>query len=271
MSKKYYWLKLKDDFFNKKEIKRLRKMAGGDTYTIIYLKMLLLSLKEDGNLFFDGIGDSFGDELALELDEDLDDVKMTLAYLESKGLLEINSEKEYHLNELPHLVGSESESAQRMRRHRLNKVVEIEAPSHCDAIVTNSDIEIEKELELETEKEKENIPYVEIVDYLNSASKKSFKSGTKASQTFIKARWKEGHRLDDFKKVIDTKCSEWMNTEQEQYLRPQTLFGTKFESYLNQKPKLSNGHYKPFESKEWEKNGTDTGRTAKEYADGINF
>lgn len=51
MAKRYYWLKLPDGFFRQKAIKKLRKIAGGDTYTIIYLKMLLVAMKQDGKLF----------------------------------------------------------------------------------------------------------------------------------------------------------------------------------------------------------------------------
>ena len=58
-SKRYYWLKLKDDFFTQKEIKKLRRIAGGDTFTIIYLKLQLLSLKNDGKLVFEGVEDDF--------------------------------------------------------------------------------------------------------------------------------------------------------------------------------------------------------------------
>ena len=75
MAKKYYWLRLKDDWFNSKVIKKLRKIAGGDTYTIIYLKMQLLSLKNEGKLYYEGVEDSFEEELALDLDEDIDNVR----------------------------------------------------------------------------------------------------------------------------------------------------------------------------------------------------
>lgn len=84
---------------------------------------------------------------------------------------------------------------------------------------------------------KDIIPYSEIINYLNEKADKSYRTSTKKTQTLIKARWNEGFRLDDFKKVIDTKVSQWkhdpkMNT----YLRPETLFGTKFEGYLNEQP-----------------------------------
>ncbi len=79
--KRYYWLKLKDDFFTQKAIKKLRKIAGGDTFTIIYLKMMLLAMKSDGKLYFEGIENNFYEELALELDEDEANVNLTVNYL----------------------------------------------------------------------------------------------------------------------------------------------------------------------------------------------
>lgn len=89
MTKRYYWLKLKNDFFRSKEMKKLRRIAGGDTYTIIYLKMLLLSLNDQGKLYFDGVEDTFVEELALEIDEDEDNVKVAVAFLLKVGLMEI--------------------------------------------------------------------------------------------------------------------------------------------------------------------------------------
>ena len=121
--KKYYWLKLKDDFFRQKEIKKLRKIAGGDTYTIIYLKLQLLSLQNEGKLLYEGIEDDFAEELALELDEDVDNLKITLSYLEKHGMLEIINNDEYLLPETVKSIGSETKSAERMRRMRKKKDV----------------------------------------------------------------------------------------------------------------------------------------------------
>lgn len=93
-----------------------------------------------------------------------------------------------------------------------------------------------------------SIPYQEIVEYLNKQTGKKFKYKSKATQRLIKARWNEGFKLDDFKKVIDNKCLDWLRDEKmSEYLRPATLFGTKFESYLNQKIKQP----KQQEEKEW--------------------
>lgn len=152
MGKRYYWLKLPDDFFRQKPIKKLRKIAGGDTYTIIYLKMLLISLKNEGKLFFDGVEENFTEEIALELDEEEENVKVTIQFLMAQGLLQLIDESEYELTECSRMVGSESASAERMRRLRDKKA------SQCDIGVTQqlhlSDVE--KEIEIEKDKEIEN-------------------------------------------------------------------------------------------------------------------
>ena len=80
------------------------------------------------------------------------------------------------------------------------------------------------------------IPYEEIVQYLNQKTGKNFKSTSKATQRHIKARFTDGFVLDDFKQVIDNKCGDWLrDRKMKEYLRPETLFGAQFESYLNSK------------------------------------
>ncbi|UBH21601.1 conserved phage C-terminal domain-containing protein [Macrococcus armenti] len=83
-------------------------------------------------------------------------------------------------------------------------------------------------------KNEKNEKNKDIVAYLNLKAGKEFKHTTKKTQSFINARLEEGFTIDDFKKVIDIKCSEWKNSDMNKYLRPETLFSTKFESYLNQ-------------------------------------
>ncbi|EZP77589.1 primosome, DnaD subunit [Parageobacillus genomosp. 1] len=92
-----------------------------------------------------------------------------------------------------------------------------------------------------------SIPYREIVDYLNKKAGTSYRHTSKKTQQLIRARWNEGFRLDDFKTVIDKKVAEWLNDpKMNKYLRPETLFGTKFESYLNQKGGVKNGASNPY-------------------------
>lgn len=84
--------------------------------------------------------------------------------------------------------------------------------------------------------QEKNIPYRDIVGYLNEKAGTSFKYTSRATREKIRARWMEGHRLDDFKRVIDNKVSSWKDTEYAKYLRPITLFSSsKFEGYLNEK------------------------------------
>ena len=73
-----------------------------------------------------------------------------------------------------------------------------------------------------------------IINYLNKKASTNYKASTKNTQSFINARIKEGYTVEDFKKVIDSKSKDWLNTEFDKYLRPSTLFGTKFENYLNE-------------------------------------
>jgi len=81
----------------------------------------------------------------------------------------------------------------------------------------------------------DNIPYTEIIDYLNEKSGSKYRN-IKNTRDHIKARFNEGFTKEDFFKVIDNKVSSWTGSEFEKFIRPQTLFSPKFESYLNEKP-----------------------------------
>lgn len=100
--------------------------------------------------------------------------------------------------------------------------------------ITNHNSYLGKDKGVIGEEEK---PFKEIVEYLNKRTGASYKHTTTSTRQKISARLNEGYNLDDFIVVIDKKCVEWMNTDMQKYLRPETLFGTKFESYLNQKAK----------------------------------
>lgn len=178
--KRYYWFRLKEDFFQDKRIKRIRQMAGGDTYTIIFLKMQLKALRTDGYLYFDNVLDDFVEELALDIDESPDNVRFTIEYLLRVGLLEICPDgKTYYLTELEQLIGSETATAQRVRDYRARRKQEAEALQcntdetkllQCNTDVTetlqcNTDVtdvkrlcyaekEIEKEIDIDIDKEK---------------------------------------------------------------------------------------------------------------------
>ena len=203
--KRYYWLKLQDGFFDSKRIKKLRKLAGGDTYTIIYLKMQLLAMKSGGVLVYTGLEPTFAEELALDLDEAPDNVAVTVNYLLSCGLLETNDDREYFVPYAVLNTGSESASTQRVRDHRARKVL------HCNADETEvkrignveKEIEIEKEIERDKEKEK-RVNYQLIADMYNETcvSFPRLKSLSESRKKAIKARLKT-YSEEDFKTLFE--------------------------------------------------------------------
>lgn len=171
-NKRYYWLKLKEDFFTDIRMRRLRKISAGGTYTIIYLKLLLLSLRDEGKLYFEKVDETFAKELSLVIDETEDDIMITLQYLERVGLIEVIAEDEYFLTELPALIGSETDWASKKRKYRgqRKELTGRTMSSNClpnvrqeieKEIDIDIDIEIEKEGEIEKDKILPPTPYGE--------------------------------------------------------------------------------------------------------------
>lgn len=209
-NKKYFWLKLYNDFFTSKRVKRLRSLAGGDTYTIIYLKMQLKALKDDGYLYFDDVMDDFAEELALDIDENADDVRVTIQYLSRVGLLESSENgKEYFLPYVQKCIGSETASTQRSRLSRARKKEQEALQCNANATpmqlpATNCNTEIEKEKELETDIEIEKNKYQLITDMYNNTCV-SFPRLTKLSDSrkkAIGARLKK-YSLEEIQRVFD--------------------------------------------------------------------
>lgn len=162
MEKRYYWLKLKDDFFDSIRIKKLRQLAGGDTFTIIYLKMLLVAIKTDGILEFQGVEENIAEEIALAIGENVENVTVTLKFLLSCGLAE-QVETDCFLPEATLFVGSEGSSAERVRNFR-----ERQKSLQCNTDVTqvkqicNGEKREKKQEKEKREKKQENreeIPY----------------------------------------------------------------------------------------------------------------
>lgn len=162
-NKRYYWIQLAQDFFKSKEMKLLRKIAGGDTHTIIYLKMMLISLEDGGHIYYDGLADNLAEEIALVIDENVEDIKITLIFLESKGLLTRNSDRDYFLEQVPEMVGSETASARRVRKFRENQLA-----LQCNNDVTKRNGDIEKDIDTEIEKDIDENPVTLIVEEYQS-------------------------------------------------------------------------------------------------------
>lgn len=202
MAKKYYWLKLKSDFFNQREIKKLRRLAGGETLILIYIKMLLLALKNQGIIVYEATEQDIYEQLALELDENIDDVKLTISFLNNHNLAEMNDEQDLILHETKVLIGSESESTKRVRKHR-QKQLKMGIPNkkalHCNGDVTkcNTDIQLELDTESDIELDKELNTLSDQVEELRSILKKyygnaiSMKFGTKNVSDKLKMKLKK--------------------------------------------------------------------------------
>ena len=123
-NKKYYWLKLKKEFFKQKTIKKMRQLPGGEVYALIFLEMLTIATETEGVIYYENIESTPEEELALTLDEDVNAVKMTVSMLRMMNLLEDCKNGDFFLPDAVKMTGSESESAERVRRMRENRKLE---------------------------------------------------------------------------------------------------------------------------------------------------
>ena len=222
MAKKYYWLKLKDNFFNQKEVKKLRRIAGGDTYTIIYLKMQLLSIKKDGIIEFEGTEKDLAEQLSYEIDEDLNNIQVTLSFLKVNNLIEEISENNFLLTKVPDCIGKEGASAERVRRHRERKaLLEKEKEQkmlQCNGEVTNSNntviksnTEIEKEIEIEKDNNiSKDIFINKVVSEWNSIGVSPIKLIRGTRQKMLNARIKEYSEEGVLQAINNIKHSDFL-------------------------------------------------------------
>jgi len=116
-----------------------------------------------------------------------------------------------------------------------------DAPIVVDEVNANKEVSKRNNRKKDTLSGKpDDVPYDAVIDYLNEKTGKHYRSKAAATRKLIKARFAEGYTLEDFKRVIDTKTSQWLNTDQDKFLRPETLFRpSHFESYLNESPQTS--------------------------------
>ena len=177
-------------------------------------------------------------------------------YVEEKSMLDTKDNNGYTLkNDVGIPSGYQMETQVRLGKDSIGKdnniyIDEIEPPMINESIEDFTD-SYEEEREKVPQKEKENYSEIvkEVVEYLNLKTGKNFRTNNKETIKHIKARINDNFTIDDFKKVIDTQSSKWLNTNMQDFLRPQTLFGTKFESYLNSSTTVKVVEEKPKEKK----------------------
>ena len=166
-NKKYYWLKLKEGFFEEKQIKYLRKLPDGDKLVIAYLKMQLKSLKTEGFIKYDKILPSNIEELAMVLDEDTNIINLMIGALQKVNAIEILDDGSFYMIAMQELIGKESESAERVRKFRERRS---QKALQCNNDVTNCNTEIE--IEIEKEKDIDKDKEIEIEKNIKKEKKK---------------------------------------------------------------------------------------------------
>ena len=229
---KYYWLKLKEDFFDDKVIKYLRRLPEGPTLVIIYLKMQLKSLKTEGFLRYDGILPTCEEELALALDESPMLVSGAINALEKMGVVERWENDTLYMRAMQELIGTETAAAARVRKHREMKKLQENNTNllqcntdslQCNTDVTTCNTEIEKrDRERDREKREEiegeeppdderpapplsHVPYEQVKGMYNSICISLSKCTTmsEARKKAIRARFSSGYTLEDFKRLFE--------------------------------------------------------------------
>lgn len=237
------WIKIVTDIFDDEKILLIERLPESDTILVIWFKLLCLAGKQNNSgvfIFKDKI--PYTDEmLSTIFRRDIVTVRLALQTFEEFGMIEIingvitiaNWEKHQTLDQLEL---AKEQTRKRVARHREKKKQMLldNNVTECNVTVTLPVTQcngnrIDKDIDKDIDKE----IYIHIVDYLNKKINSKYKPTSQATKRHITARLNDGFTFDDFKTVIDKKYDEWYGTDMQQYLRPETLFGTKFESYLN--------------------------------------
>ena len=237
------WIKITTDMFDNRKIKHLRRLPDGNNIVLIWVMLLTMAgrCNSNGMVFLTENIPYTPKMLADELDFEENTVILALQALENlnmivtdSGFFAIAGWQEYQNIDGMDKIREQNRIRQanfKQRQKLLNSnVTDNVTITEGNATEEDKEIEIEKDLDIDKE------IYISIVSYLNEKAGTKFKHTTAKTKTAIHARLAEGFKVDDFKTVIDKKCAEWIGDEKmEKYLRPETLFGTKFEGYLNAK------------------------------------
>lgn len=231
------WIKITTDIFDDEKILLIESLPDSYAIITVWFKLLCLAGKQNNNgVFMMGQIAYTEQMLATIFRMKETTVKMALQTFEQFGMVEIidgvitipNWDKHQSLDAYEKKK-ERDRLYQQERRNKQKLIVQKSSDKSSDVAVSEED----KEKEIDIEKDKEI--YISIVEHLNKKAGTKYKASSKKTQTCIHARLSEGFTLDDFITVIDKKCDEWTGTEFEKFIRPETLFGTKFESYLNAK------------------------------------
>lgn len=226
------WIKITTDIFSDEKMLLIEQLPDADTIIVIWFKLLCMAGRDNNNgIFVMNNRMPYTEEmLAVLFRRPINTVRLALTTFEAYGMIDIIDDVITLPNWEKHQNIEGMERIREQTRMRVKKHREKQKQLACNVTAT-----LGNAIEEDKEEDKDKELYISIVEYLNQKAGTNYKPSSKATQTKIHARLKEGYTLDDFKLVIDKKCDEWKGTQMEQYLRPETLFGTKFESYLNAK------------------------------------
>ena len=238
------WIKIVTDIFDDEKILLIESLPSADSIIVIWFKLLCLAGKNNNSgVFMLNERIAYTDEmLATIFRRDINTVRMALKTFEMYGMIETinntivipNWSKHQTLDQLEERKEYMKEYMQRYREKQ-KALSEGKVNSKVNSKVNVNSLDKEEDKEEDKEIDIYINIYSSIIDYLNLKANTKYRSSSNKTKTLIKTRINEGYSEEDFKKVIDNKTDEWLNTDMEKYLRPETLFGPKFESYLNQK------------------------------------
>ena len=242
------WIKLTTDMFDHSKIKYLRRLPEGNSIVLIWVMLLTMAgrCNAGGMIFLTENIPYTPKMLADELGFEENTVLLAIQALSQLEMVVTEGDKLTIANWEKHQNVEAMERAKEMNRkrvaeHRARKKL-LEGGNVTVTLPVTECNGIEEDIEEDKDIDKEYISIAEqirqIVSYLNAQTGKSYRSSTPKTCALIRARLKEGFTVPDFQRVIDTKCAQWLNDQKmRNYLRPETLFGTKFEGYLNENTK----------------------------------
>lgn len=229
-------------------------MKDGYLYGNILLKLYLRSLKNNGCLMLNERIPYNTEMLATITGHQVGTVKQALTVFKDLGLIEVLDNGAIYMLDIQNFIGNGSSDGDRKRADR--KGIADKCPTNVrqmSTIVRDRDIDRVRDKDRNKDRDKERDKDTEnIISFLNSTTGSKYKASTDKTRRLIAARLAEGFTVDDFKAVITKKAKEWQGTDMAQYLRPETLFGTKFEGYLNQ-PEVKNNRRSPLSRAEQER------------------
>ena len=232
-----YFLKLYDWFINSDEIRWIESQEHGAEIVLMFFRLMMIAKNKNGKIarIVAQMENPYTiKEMAEATYQTEERVKEGLELL-IKAELVVKEGECYSIPKALEFTNQTTVGAIKKQNYRRQKA------DNCP-----TDIEEDKEIE-KRNKNKEEETYIEkddwqckeIIEHLNNVTGCEYRTDSKNTINLIKQHMKEGYKKEDFISVIDKKYKEWKGTEREEYVRPETLFGDKFEAYVNQKEKRS--------------------------------